>query len=380
MRLLIDFLYITNVEPSGIKKYGFKLATNIPKYTEGNEIGVLCNEALLGYIVSEIGQSYNFIVVSNEERTLLNKDYSKYRKSYPEKARIIESYDFVISTCANYPVALFSPYVKHVGVIHDLQMLKLMWKARNFIRTIYRYFDNKRRINKLDHIVSISRQTQLAVKRFVKRESIIIYNSVEGPTIVENKPQDFPFGENTQFILDLNTFYKYKNADLLLSAFAIIHKDYPGYRLYFKGNYNEEFDRLPKQVERLGISDKVYFDLRKLTEPEISWLYSNASLLVSPSRMEGFGYSPIEAIIHKTPVIVSEIDTLKEVVKDCGVYFNPNNAEELALRIKDEICSPTPQKELERRQNVMFEMYSSKKQVNCFMDLLNSLVGTNDKI
>ena len=375
MRLLIDLLYIVNDKPSGIKKYGFKLATDILKYTEGNEVGILCTNDMLEHIKSEIGKSFNYIVVSNKEKLILGRDYSVYRKTNAEKAWAIESYDFVISTWANYPVALFSPYIKHIGVIHDLQMLKLMWKARNFIRTIYQYFDTKKRIKKLDYIVTISEQTHSAVKKFTKKESIIIYNSVEPPTIVEKKPQDFPFGENENYILDINTFNRYKNADLLLEAFSYIHNEYPSFRLYFKGNYREEFNRLPQLAERLGISDKVFFDLNHLTESEISWLYSNATLFVSPSFMEGFGYTPIEAITHRTPVIVSDIDTLKEVVKNCGVYFNPNNAEELALRIKDEICNPTPQEELERRQIVMLELYSGKKQVNCFMDYLYSLYG-----
>lgn len=375
MRVLLDLLYIVNDKPSGIKKYGFKLATDILKYTGGNEVGILCTDDMLEHIESEIGKHFNYIVVSNKEKRILGRDYSVYRKTNAEKTRAIESYDFVISTWANYPVALFSPYIKHVGVIHDLQMLKLMRKGRNFIRAIYYYFDTKKRIKKLDYIVTISEQTHSAVKKFAKKESIIIYNSVAPPTIVENKPQDFPFGENEKYILDINTFNRYKNADLLLEAFSYIHKEYPSFRLYFKGNYTGEYNRLPQLAEKLGISDKVFFDLIKLTENEIGWLYSNAALFVSPSLMEGFGYTPIEAITHRTPVIVSEIDTLKEVVKDCGVYFNPNNAEELALRIRDEICNPTPQEELARRQNVMLELYSGKKQVNCFMDYLYSLYG-----
>lgn len=188
MRVLIDLLYIVNDKPSGIKKYGFKLATDILKYTRGNEVGILCTDDMLEHIISEIGKSFDYIVVSNKEKLILGRDYSAYRKTNAEKARTIESYDFVISTWANYPVALFSPYIKHVGVIHDLQMLKLIREARNFIRTIYQYFDIKKRIKKLDYIVTISEQTHSAVKKFAKRESIIIYNSVAPPTIVENKP------------------------------------------------------------------------------------------------------------------------------------------------------------------------------------------------
>lgn len=374
MRLLIDLLYIINTEPSGIKKYGFKLATDIPYYTDGNEVGIICSSVMSDYIKSEIGNRFNYILVTEEEKRYLSRNYSSFRTIAPQKAHEIESYDFVISTCANYPVALFSPYIKHVGVVHDLQMLKLMWRAgKNFIRTAYRYYDTKDRIKKLDYIITISYQTHLAVKRFTKKDSKIIYYALEPPTSVEDKPNDFPFDENERFILDVNTFYKYKNADLLIKAFSIINNEFPDYRLYFKGNYIGEYERLPRLAEQLGVRNKVYFDLSRLTENEMSWLYSNASIFVSPSRMEGFGATPIEAITHKTPVIISNIDTLKEVVKDCGVYFDPNNSEELALRIKEEICKPTPQEELDRRKLIMLELYSRKRQVENYLNYLKSL-------
>ena len=141
MRVLIDLLYIVDYNPSGIKKYGFKLATDILKHTEGNEVGILCTDVMLEHIESEIGKSFNYIVVSNKEKRILGRDYLVYRKTNAEKALLIESYDFVISPCANYPVALFSPYIKHVGVIHDLQILKFI-SLSNYILVSNNEFKN----------------------------------------------------------------------------------------------------------------------------------------------------------------------------------------------------------------------------------------------
>ena len=62
----------------------------------------------------------------------------------------------------------------------------------------------------------------------------------------------------------------------------------------------------------------------------MSYLYRNASVFVSPSRMEGFGLTPVEAAINGTPVICSNIDTLKETTLGLTDYFNPDDSDRLS--------------------------------------------------
>ena len=373
MKILLDLLYIMDEEPSGIKKYGFKLANDFKQYYNDVTVGVICRSNMLPFIQGEIGKEYSYILIDDDELKSLHNGYAKFRIKYSIKSLQIESYTYVISTCANYPVALFSPFVKHIGVVHDLQMLKLMWKNRNVLRSIYQFFDTRRRIRKLDYIITISNHTRLSVKRFAHRDSKVIYYALEPPTLNECKPNSFPFSNNETYILDVNTFYKYKNADTLLKAFSKIHLKYPNYRLYFKGNYCKEYERLPLLAKKLGVTDKVHFDLNLLTEEEMSWLYTNASIFVTPSMMEGFGATPIEAITHETPVISSNIDTLKEVVRDCAVFFSPKNVDELVSLLEKEIEAPTSIDVIQNRKNFMLELYSRKTQVDNYYSFLKSL-------
>lgn len=373
MKILVDLLYIDNPEPSGIKKYGFKLLLDFRKYASQIELGVLCTSQMLEFIQSNIGDNYRFLPIEKSEFNKMRNGYDGFRKKYTRKSSIIESYDFIISTCANYPTVLFSPYIKHVGVIHDLQMIQLLKKSKNVFRSIFQFFDIKRKIKRLDYIITISKNTSCAVKKFTNKDSHVIYYALEPPTKNEFKPKHFPFSESEKYILDVNTFYRYKNADVLLEAFAVIHEQFPNYRLYFKGNYCKEFDRLPKIASELGIEDKVYFDLNHLSEDEMSWLYSNASLFVSPSLMEGFGATPIEAITHNTPVLVSNIDTLKEVVRDCATFFDPSNVTDLVENLTESINNQISQAELDKRKQFMLDVYSRKSQVMNYLNFLTSL-------
>ena len=58
--------------------------------------------------------------------------------------------------------------------------------------------------------------------------------------------------------------------------------------------------------------------------------YSAADLFVYPSIYEGFGLPPLEAMACGTPVIVSDVSSLPEVVGDAGLVVNPREPEALA--------------------------------------------------
>jgi glycosyltransferase involved in cell wall biosynthesis len=48
---------------------------------------------------------------------------------------------------------------------------------------------------------------------------------------------------------------------------------------------------------------------------QLERLYADCSALIAPSRMEGFGLPPLEAMARRRPVIVSNIPTFREL---CG--------------------------------------------------------------
>lgn len=58
-------------------------------------------------------------------------------------------------------------------------------------------------------------------------------------------------------------------------------------------------------------------------------LYSGASALVHPAVYEGFGITPLEAMACETPVVVSDIEAIREVVREDGYYCDPSSTDSL---------------------------------------------------
>lgn len=67
--------------------------------------------------------------------------------------------------------------------------------------------------------------------------------------------------------------------------------------------------------------------LGPVSELELPALYASATALVYPSRYEGFGLPPIEAMACGTPVIASDIPPLRETVGDAALLVPADEAD-----------------------------------------------------
>ena len=62
--------------------------------------------------------------------------------------------------------------------------------------------------------------------------------------------------------------------------------------------------------------------LGRTTDAELRALYENAACLLFPSRYEGFGLPPVEAMACGCPVIASRGGAVEEVCGDSALYFD----------------------------------------------------------
>jgi glycosyltransferase involved in cell wall biosynthesis len=121
------------------------------------------------------------------------------------------------------------------------------------------------------------------------------------------------------YLLYVGSAYPHKRLDLLIDSWSIISKKHPQLSLVITGKDDVFLSRIKSQVQNNGVKNVLF--VGSPDDQELATLYSNASAFVFPTSFEGFGLPPIEALSAGTPVIVSDLPVLKEVLPSEGVFF-----------------------------------------------------------
>jgi len=77
--------------------------------------------------------------------------------------------------------------------------------------------------------------------------------------------------------------------------------------------------------------------------------YESAAGFVFPSRYEGFGLPPLEAMACGTPVVTSNVSSLPEVVGEAAMLVNPENVFDIARGIREVLLDEELRSRLIRR-------------------------------
>ncbi|WP_434030853.1 glycosyltransferase family 4 protein [[Pseudomonas] boreopolis] len=129
----------------------------------------------------------------------------------------------------------------------------------------------------------------------------------------------FTSGEvNTQdpYLLMVGARYTHKNVDEVLRNAHLWESRYRLVVTSCSGKYRATLERL---IDQLGIRERV--DFRDyVSSDELLRLYQGCTALVYPSKWEGFGIPPLEALACGRPVIASDIEIHREVLGDAALY------------------------------------------------------------
>lgn len=125
-----------------------------------------------------------------------------------------------------------------------------------------------------------------------------------------------------RYLLYFGSNKPHKNQTTLVRAFARVQTNVP---LVIAGAWDRRFGESKQIVEELGLGDRVRF-IHEVAAADVPALLSGALAFVFPSRYEGFGLPPLEAMACGTPVIASNSSSLPEVVGDAGLLIEPEAA------------------------------------------------------
>lgn len=136
------------------------------------------------------------------------------------------------------------------------------------------------------------------------------------------------FGLPGSYLLFVSTLEPRKGIDTLLAAYALIAGQIQAH-LMLVGQRGWGWEELLAQVARQGLEPRVHW-IDYAPADRLPALYGLAEAYVFPSRYEGFGLTPLEAMSCGTPVISSNAASLPEVVGDAGLLVPPGDVPGLA--------------------------------------------------
>jgi glycosyltransferase involved in cell wall biosynthesis len=246
------------------------------------------------------------------------------------------------------PLFMIQPYVV---TVHDLANLFFEWEEYSRLRLQLRRYRLMRGLARASRVIAVSEATRRDVEHMAgvaPHRMRLVYNApdpaflepdgVHGPEerrrIMERYQIQHPF------LLYAGNIRRHKNIPRLVEAFAVVreqldsHPVYHDLRLVIIGDNISQYPAVRQAVIRSRVEHMVRF-LGFVPLETLRCFYQSAAAFVFPSRYEGFGLPPIEAMACGTPVVTSNVSSLPEVVGDAAILVNPENVFDIVRGIRD---------------------------------------------
>jgi len=129
-----------------------------------------------------------------------------------------------------------------------------------------------------------------------------------------------------RFFLFVGAISGRKNLVTALRALAAFRAGGPDVPLVVAGPRGRGAEEFDAETHRLGLQSAVRVT-GFVSAADLPVLLAAALALVHPSKYEGFGLTPLEAMAAGTPVLAANTGALPEVVGDAGILLPPDDVD-----------------------------------------------------
>jgi glycosyltransferase involved in cell wall biosynthesis len=130
-----------------------------------------------------------------------------------------------------------------------------------------------------------------------------------------------------------------------------------------------------RQARELGLAPDWFRFVGEVTEADKPALYRGAVAFLFPSRYEGFGLPPLEAMACGTPVVGSDAASIPEVVGQAGVLFPPDDAQGMAGALIQLVHDAAFRVELARRAEAQARRFSWERTARETLAVYREVLG-----
>lgn len=366
MKVLYDHQIFTISEFGGASRYFYELIKRAAK-AEGIEVSVFMGFFINGYGLENYKKDFKLFTGRKHRNYAYSKLAFLYLNSlyfprfYNKVSPDIYHQTYYENLCVNK---------KGKRIVTILDMLHELF-PRDFGKLDKSSRNKKTAVKNADGIISISQSTKKdLVEMFgIPEEKIrVIYLASSLSETGADEPTVKP-----PYLFYVSKRGGYKNFKILVDVFVKLKKNYPELRIVCSGGGSFTPGEL-SYFEKYGIRDamvNISADDRVLAN-----LYKYAEALVYPSKYEGFGLPPLEAMTLSCPVIASSLSSIPEVVGDAGIYINPDDAEDIERKIEMLLNDKALRKELVQKGLIQKDKFSwgntSKETIEYYKEVLGN--------
>ena len=365
MRILFD---LTNLHDnfSGMERYALNTsATFIKLHPEHEYVLIFKGEVFDNKVFKVDKPNIKKIVLEPKNKFIFNQI------TLPKVIKKIEA-DAYFFLAFPTPWSFKKPNT--YSAIHDLCCYDCGETMKFLSRVYFKHSYKKCRAHK-NKIITVSNYSKKRIHEILKfkNEDInIIYPGIgDSFKHIVDKSIISKYSIPEKYLLSVSTLEPRKNLSLLLKAYdELVNEGVKLPPLVLAGRKGWKIDNLMDSVS--SETKKNIFFTGFVDEKDLPKLYSMADLFIFPTKYEGFGVPPLEAMACEVPVISSNSTCMPEVLGDAAIFFENENLESLKEAIKKSIVidAKTRQTIIEKGLQRV-SMYNWEKESQKLEKLLN---------
>lgn len=350
---------INNLGSGGAERL---IATYVPKMiAKGYQVDILLLQEAGSIYIEELEKlGVNIISLSENRKYSLRNIYLLRKIIKKGRYNIIHAHLFPTI----YFVALATLFLKEI---------KLFYTEHNTFnrRRKYKFFSilERKIYARYKKIICISNSVEKNLKDFLKKDinTIIIYNGIEinkfkAAKCLEYKELGYNLSIEDKLLIMVGSFTEQKDQGTLIEALKFLPQEYK-ILLIGDGIRRRKMEELTK---KLNLKERVIFlGVRK----DVKRILKLGKISVLSSKWEGFGLVVVEAMAAEIPVLVTNVEGVREIVINPEQLFEVGNAKELAIKILKIVDNENKYRDIVEKQNKLLNNYDIEVMIQKYIEV-----------